>query len=47
MSKRSDAFADDNGNLVERLCWFLLVGENELSGSGFSVAVSFNVFDDP
>ena len=44
--KRSEQFADQDHNHVDKQCFFLLAGETD-TASGLSISAFFNVFDDP
>jgi len=48
LQKRSETFLDDNGHKVEKRCFFLLAGPDDLPVSnGVVINIGFNVFAEP
>merc|ERR1719362_704367 len=44
---RSETFSNDDGVKVIKRCYFLAIGDDDLTGNAFSLVLSFNVFDEP
>ena len=47
LAARSEQFTDDNGCIIEKRCWILMSGDDDLQSAGYSLNASFNLFDDP
>ena len=47
LAKRSETFDDDSGIRVDKRCFFLAVGDDDLNSNAFTMSASINVFDEP
>lgn len=47
LAARSETFCNDDGIKVIKRCYFLAIGDDDLTGNAFSLVLSFNVFDEP
>lgn len=47
LAKRSETFLNDDGVKVIKRCYFLAIGDDDLTGNAFSLVLSYNVFDEP
>ena len=47
LGKRSETFDDDNGVRVDKRCFFLAVGDDDVTSNAFTLSVSINIFDEP
>jgi len=47
LANRSEAFVSDDGIEVTKRCYFLAVGDDDLTGNALSFVLSFNAFDEP
>ena len=47
LASRSEIFEDDEGVKIIKRCYFLAIGDDDLTGNAISVVLSFNVFDEP
>jgi hypothetical protein len=47
LALRSEIFQDDSGHLVEKRCFLLCCGEDDVITDFLSMRLSVNVFDEP
>lgn len=47
LANRSETFNNDDGIKVIKRCYFLAIGDDDLTGNAFSLVLSYNVFDEP
>jgi hypothetical protein len=47
LASRSEIFEDDEGVKIIKRCFYLAIGDDELTGDALSVVLSFNMFDEP
>ena len=47
LASRSEIFEDDEGVKIVKRCYFLAIGDDDLSGNAFSVYCTYNIFDEP
>ena len=47
LASRSEAFVSDDGIKVTKRCYFLAIGDDDVTGNAFSLVLSFNAFDEP
>lgn len=47
LASRSEIFVDDQGVKIIKRCYFLAIGDDDLTGNALQVIVSFNAFDEP
>lgn len=47
MAKRSEVFQDDKGVVIEKRCFFLMCGEDDLDSNYLTIQSSINIFKEP
>lgn len=47
LAKRSETFTDDQGQTVEKRCFFLCCGNDDVSSDFLNVRTTINIFDEP
>lgn len=47
LGSRSETFDDDNGTRIDKRCFLLAIGDDDVQGNAFTVSLSFNAFDEP
>lgn len=47
LAARSETFQDDDGVVIEKRCFFLLGGDDDINTNAVSLSLTHNVFDEP
>ena len=47
LASRSEQFVSDDGIKITKRCYFLAVGDDDVTGNAFTLVLSFNAFDEP
>ena len=47
LAKRSETFTDDLGQTVEKRCFLLCCGNDDVPGDFLNVRTTINIFDEP
>ena len=47
LASRSEVFYDDDQVKIIKRCYFLAIGDDDLSGNALTFVLSFNIFDEP
>jgi len=47
LNVRSETFLNDDGVKIIKRCYFLAIGDDDLTGNAFSLVLSYNAFSEP
>ena len=47
LNSRSETFLNDDGLKIIKRCYFLAIGDDDITGNAFSLVLSINALDDP
>ena len=47
LDARSETFFNDDGIKIIKRCYFLAIGDDDITGNGFTLVLSYNAFDEP